>query len=171
MPISLVDDDGNALDLDKADGGTLRKKLEEAIAENRKLAQRVATGEAKELISSKGYNLVKPEDLADVPLDQIEVKAKELHEQRLESRKETIREVLADRHGLEGAELDAAVEDFLGGGGVANEGTVIEDKDLGLDDLASLPGSRPNLSPKLPPMSDAFGNLESHFEAQERRRK
>lgn len=158
MPISLIDDQGNELDLDKADGGTLRRKLEEAIAQNRDLEREAATFRAEKAIEAHGSDLVKPEDLMGVSKDGLEAKVQELHEQRLDTQKETVRTVLAKR-GLEGDELEAAVEEFLGGD---SDGSPVPAGDA-FDDLDGLGGARPDRKPNLPDMEDGFGNLESYF--------
>lgn len=167
MPITLTDDQGNELDLDKADGGTLRKKLEEALAENRRLSEAIVTAKAEKAISEHGKGLVKTEDLKGVAPDEVEAKVKEIAERRLQERRDVIRDVLQARDGLEGDELEAAVDEFLGGGSGDQGGEVDAEPDL--NDLSSLGGERPALRPKLPPMDDPFGNLESYFAEQESR--
>lgn len=168
MPITLTDDQGNDLDLDKADGGTLRRKLEEALAENRKLSEAVVTVKAEKAIGEHGKGLVKAEDLKGVAPDEVETKVKEIAEKRLQERRDVLRDVLRTRDGLEGDELEAAVEDFLDGGD-SDEGSGDSEPDL--TDLSGLGGDRPATKPKLPGLDDPFGNLESHFEEQERRSK
>lgn len=148
--------------LETVDGGSLRKKLEEALAENKRLAQRVAASEAARVIAEHGYSLVKPEDLAGVPLDQIEEKAKELQESAEAEKREVVKSVLAELSGLEGSALDEAVDEFVSG---RRRRETPE-----LQDLAALPGERPALSPKVPPITDAWANLEQHFAQAERRK-
>ena len=159
MPIELTDDKGNPLDLDKADGSTLRKKLEQALEENKNLAQENATFKATDVIGKHGFSLVKPEDLSGVAADQIEAKAKELQEQREGERTEMVRSVLQGK-GLEGPELDKAVEDFLSG----STQTPPESTEPDFTDLAGLGGERPTRNPNLPPLDDPMGNLVGAFE-------
>jgi hypothetical protein len=158
MPISLVDDQGNEIDLEKADGGTLRKKLEEAISENQSLSQEVVTLKAGTVIEEHGLSLVEPDDLKGVAPDQLETKAKELHKQRYEARVDTVKSVLAER-GLEGDELDAAVKDFIGA--VPSEAPAggQDSGAPGLSGLKNLGGNRPSNEAKPPPMDDPMGNL------------
>lgn len=98
----------------KEGGKGLRKLLEEALKETGQLRSVAAGAEAQRVIGEKGYNLVKAEDLSGVAVDDIPTKAAELQEQRVTERTNVVRGVLAGK-GLEGEELDAAVEDFLGG--------------------------------------------------------
>lgn len=96
------------------DGGTLRRKLEEALERNKALTAEVAKSRVKEVIAEKGYTLVKPEDLEGVALDEIEPKAKELHEQRRSLESEIAKGIFA-RQGYEGEELDEVVAEYLEG--------------------------------------------------------
>lgn len=167
MPIELVDEAGNEIDLDKADGGTLRKKLEEALSSNKDLEQRLVTREAQSVIAEKGFSLVKPEDLEGVAPDQVEAKAKELHEQKAAERAETVRSVFEEK-GLEGDDLDQAVEEFLTGEGVTPSGEEDVDVDPDFAKLPSVGGQRPSNKKKAPPMEDPMGNMVGHFEEQEK---
>ena len=160
MPIELVDEAGEPIDLDKASGGVLRSKLEEALQKNETLEKQVVTSRATAAIGEHGYGLVKPEDLVGVPPDKVEAKAKELQEQRLEARSETVRSVLEER-GLEGDELDEAVTEFLGD---PQEPEALVEKDPDFAGLAKIGGGRPPNKDAVPPMDDALGNLTSHFE-------
>jgi len=72
MPEDQVDD------LDELDGSTLRKKLEKALGENKKLRDDVAGFKARSVITEKGFTLVKPEDLAGVDPDKVEERAAQL---------------------------------------------------------------------------------------------
>lgn len=157
MPITLTDDDGNEVDLSKADGGFLRKKLEEALADNANLSKQAATSKIGEIVGADGFSLVKAEDLAGVSVGQIEAKAKQVQAERTE----VIRSALATK-GLEGADLDAALGDFLSGG----EPPVPGVQDENFTNTENLGGGRPKRTPDAPPMDDAMGNLTSAFEDQ-----
>ncbi len=161
MPIDLVDDTGAPVDLDKASGGFLRTKLEEAIQENKDLAKQVSTARAITAISEHGYSLVKPEDLGGVPPDQVEAKAKELQEQRIEARTEAVKSVLVER-GLKDEELDAALEGVLGDSGQPVEPKT--DLDPNFADMSNIGGQRPSNKATPPDMIDGMANLTSHFE-------
>ena len=161
MPIELVDESGEEIDLETADGGTLRKKLEEALSTNRSLEQEVVTSRAEKAIREHGYSLVKPEDLEGVSVDEVEAKAKQIHEEKLNRRTETVREILSDK-GLEGEQLDSAVEKFLAGEPVAPQGTTSDEPDFA--DLLLMGGERPATKSDAPGMEDAMGNLVSAFE-------
>ncbi len=167
MPIELVDEAGEKIDLDKASGGVLRSKLEEALQKNEKLEKQVVTSRATAAIGEHGYSLVEPEDLVGVPPDKVEAKAKELQEQRLEARTEMVRSVLEEQ-GLEGDELDEAVIGFLGD---PQETTEPEEKDPDFAGLAKIGGARPANKDDVPPMDDSMGNLTSHFEEKKSSRK
>lgn len=106
-------------EVEKREGGKgLRRKLEEALKENRQLRGVAVSAEAAKVIGEKKLSLVKAEDLSGVELDQLEAKAVELQEQRIAERTEVIKGVFASK-GLDGEDLDTAVEDFLGGSGEA----------------------------------------------------
>ena len=112
------------VDLDEVarrEGGKgLRKLLEEALKETGQLRGVAATAEAQRVIGEKGYSLISAEDLSGVALGDIEAKAAELQEQRHSERVSVVKGVLASK-GLEGEELDQAVEDFLGSAPAAQE--------------------------------------------------
>lgn len=159
MPIELIDDAGEPVDLDKATGGFLRTKLEEAIEKNKDLEKQVTTSRAVEVIGENGYGLVEPGDLVGVPPEQVEAKAKELQEQRIGTRTEAIRSVLVER-GLKDDELEATLEGVLG-----DTGKPVEQKDPNPDfaGLSKIGGARPKNEGDMPSMDDSLGNLTSHF--------
>lgn len=161
MPITLTDEKGNQIDLDKADGGTLRKKLEEALKENQTLAQENTTFKAQAAIEANGLSLVKPEDLEGVALDEIETKAKELQVQKEAAQLETVKSILASR-GLEGDALESAAKDFLAGGEIESK-PAGDDGDIDFAGLGQLPGVRVGSGPNLPGMDDPTGNLTAAF--------
>jgi|SRR5690606_1569817 hypothetical protein len=115
MPISLDSETLEQLDkVEQTEGGKgLRRILEEALADKRAKEAELATLKTEKVLAN-GYSEVKPEDLAGVPVDQLEDRAKELHEQRLGQKREVARQLLAGQ-GLEGDALDQAVEKMLGG--------------------------------------------------------
>jgi hypothetical protein len=153
MPIMVTDDDGNAVDIDKVDGGTLRKRYVETHQQNEKLTERLVTLEAQAAIQEHGSTLVKVEDLAGVPVEKISDTVKSLHEKRETERQDLIRSVFAEK-GLDGNDLDQAVSDFIGAQSSQEENWP------GTDNLG---GERPSRNSKLPPMDDAMGNLQSAF--------
>ncbi len=160
MPIELFDDAGEPVDLDKASGGFLRSKLEEAIERNKVLEQSATTAAATTAISEHGYTLVKPEDLVGVPLEQVEAKAKEIHEANLATRTETIRSVLVER-GLKDEELEAALKGVLGDTGKPVEPE--KDPSPNFAGLGKIGGLRPDNTGDAPPMDDSMANLTEHF--------
>ena len=72
-------------------GGALRAQLEAVLAENAGLKGTIAAEVATR------FALVKPEDLKDVPSDQLAAKAAELNETRKQERELILREGLAAR--------------------------------------------------------------------------
>jgi len=160
MPIELVDEAGQPVDLDKASGGFLRTKLEEAIEKNKDLEQQVTTSRATTVIGKNSYGLVEPGDLVGVPPDQVEAKAKELQEQRIEARTDAIRSVLVER-GLKDEELESTLQGVLGDSG---KPAPVPDPDPGFAGLSKIGGARPVNKGDVLPMDDALGNMTQHFE-------
>jgi hypothetical protein len=108
---TFLDDD----DTDEQESGSgLRKKLEAAIASNKKLTEQLSTLRVKDLIVEKGLKYVKPEELAGVALDEIEKRATDLEASRRVERASIAREVFVSQ-GLEGDDLEAAVADLVSG--------------------------------------------------------
>ena len=103
------------------DGKGLRAKLEEALAEKRELQAELAALRAREVVREKGLDLVKPDDLKGVALDQLEQRAVELQQERERQQRELVRAALT-RKGLSGTALDEAVEAFLAGDSAAEGG-------------------------------------------------
>ncbi len=93
-------------------GSTLRQKLESTLKENQELTSELSGLKAKELISEQGYGLVKPEDLTGVSLSEMAEKAEALQGERQAMQADLAKDMLAKR-GLEGDELERAVNDFL----------------------------------------------------------
>lgn len=96
-------------------GKGLRAKLEEALKENRKLRSTVSDLEpyrAKDLISERGFDLVKVEDLKGVKPDEIEERAKEIQSQRVKEQEDLLRSALR-RQGIDEEDLDDAVKEML----------------------------------------------------------
>ena len=164
MSIELVDDTGQPVDLDKASGGFLRTKLEEAIEQNKDLEKQVTTSRAVEVIGKNGYGLVEPGDLVGVPPDQVEVKAKELQEQRIGARTDAVRSVLVER-GLKDEELESTLQGVLGDSG---KPAPVPDSDPAFAGLSKIGGSRPEAKGDMPPMDDSLGNLAGHFTDQQK---
>ena len=108
---------------------TLRTKLERALVENRTL-------KAEKVLATGTYDLVKPEDLAKVDTDKLEEAAQALQLERAEIQTGLVRATFAKR-GLEGDDLDAAVNEFLGE--PADEDTAIDR----IAETASRGGDRP----------------------------
>ena len=96
-------------------GSSLRRKLEETLTRERQLTTELSGLKAKELITENGYGLVKVEDLIGVALGEMDTKAEELQQERAGQQVDLARDMLAKR-GLQGDELDRAVEDFLAPG-------------------------------------------------------
>lgn len=87
-------------------GSQLRAKLEAALSENRTLKSSLTQ------FAVKGLRYVRPEDLAEVAVDQIEAKAAELEAQR----KSAEDEALAGRLGVPVEDLESALAKLAGTG-------------------------------------------------------
>lgn len=93
-------------------GSGLRQQLEEALATNRTLTERLTTYEARDVLSGKGFDLVKPEELKGIALDQIEAKASELQQERQAMQEDLLRNVL-EKQGYEGDALEEMVSEMV----------------------------------------------------------
>lgn len=115
MPITVLSDE-EIEEIASKDGATgLRKHLSDANKVNRELTQRLVRSEAQAVIAREGLTLVSPEDFSGVGLDEVEAKARELQQAKLDARANVLREVYIEK-GLEGDELEQAVADMLGSG-------------------------------------------------------
>ena len=107
-----MDFDGDGLDDVEESGSHLRQKLESTLKENKELASELSGLKARELITEHGYGLVKPEDLQGVNLSEMAERAEALQGERQAMQADLAKDMLAKR-GLEGDELERAVNDFL----------------------------------------------------------
>lgn len=96
-------------------GGTLRQKLEDALAANRDLHTQLVGYRAKDVIGEKGFKYVTPEDLTGVPLDDLADKAAEIEQSKQAQRETVLREVLTER-GVPEDQFDTALAALLGNG-------------------------------------------------------
>lgn len=94
-------------------GGSLREKLEAALAQNAQLATEVASVRAEKLIAAKEFQFVTPEDLKGVKLDELEARATALEAAGAKTAEAALRR-LFEKQGLDGDSLDAAVKDAIG---------------------------------------------------------
>jgi hypothetical protein len=101
-------------EFDDLSGGELRKRLEDALGENRELKGLVSGYAAGEAIRAEGFDLVKPEDLVDVPPGEINAKAKEIQESRFAERRSTVIDVLRNT-GVAEADLEGQADAMLQG--------------------------------------------------------
>lgn len=100
-------------EIETTEGGRgLRQRLEAALAENRTLSDENVGLKSLKVIEEHGLSLVKPEDLAGVAAGELEEKARQIQEDRVEQQRQLARSVF-EQKGLSGDELDAAVDDFL----------------------------------------------------------
>lgn len=100
-------------EIEARDGGSgLRKFAETVQKETRSAMAELATLKAGKVIQEHGYHLITAEDLAGVPVDDLEAKAEALEAEKLESQKVLARDMLT-RKGLTGDELDRAVDELL----------------------------------------------------------
>lgn len=103
-------DDGS-LD-DPQSGGSLRRTLEDALAENRDLKAENIGFKAKEIIAAQGFKYVTPEHLAGVALDDLATKAAEIEQAKAEERNSVLKSVLAER-GIADDQIEAALGQLL----------------------------------------------------------
>lgn len=102
-------------EIEKTQGGRgLRQKLEAVLAENRSAMSELTTLKAEKVIRDSGFSTVRVEDLAGVPLDQLDEKAAALHEERQAAKRQVAEELLAAQ-GLSETEVKERVEQLLGG--------------------------------------------------------
>lgn len=107
--------DDETVETGKESGGSLREKLEAALARESDLKAKVLSYQAREVIAEKGYKHVTPEDLKGVDLDGIEAKAEELEQAKAAQEAEVLKRVLGSKLG-DGADVDAVIQGLLGGG-------------------------------------------------------
>jgi hypothetical protein len=131
--------DNGAAEAGQESGGSLREKLEAALATNATLATQVASYQAKDLISAKGYKHVTAEELQGVKLDEIEAKAAEIEQTKVAQREAVLREVLGDK--VDKADLDAMVKSLVGDQG--NDGAEALDRIRAIGKQAAVPVSKP----------------------------
>jgi hypothetical protein len=94
-------------------GGQLREKLEESIAANKVLTEKLSSFEAREFLDAhKDFSLVKAEDLKGVADRDREAKASEIQQERQRQQEELLRDVLV-RQGLSGDDLEEALAEFV----------------------------------------------------------
>jgi len=91
-------------------GSGLRGQLEAQIQTNKELTSKLTAREAEAAIRDGGLDLVKVEDLTDIPLDEISGRASALQERRLAD----TRSVLVTRVGEEEADRILAAESSEG---------------------------------------------------------
>lgn len=109
MALDFGEDD----EIESQGGGKLREKLEQSIAEIKRLNGELSTFKAKDFLVEKGLSLVKPEDLTGVDPDKFEEHAAKVQEDRRALQESLLREVL-ERQGYEGDELDVALAQMAG---------------------------------------------------------
>jgi hypothetical protein len=108
-----IDFNADLNEIEEREGGTgLRKFAEAAQADWRKTQVELTNLKAERLIQEHGYHLVTAEDLAGVPLSDLESRAEAVEAEKLESQRALARDMLA-RKGIEGDELDRAVDELL----------------------------------------------------------
>lgn len=95
------------------DASGLRKQLGKLGRQLKERDEKLAKYEARDLITSKGFTLVKPEEIVSVPEDEREAHAKKLHEEREGMQRDLLRTALKDRVEDEEA-LEELVNEVLG---------------------------------------------------------
>jgi|SRR5579884_2612469 len=103
----------NEDDLEQVPAGRLRQMYEEAISQNRELAEKVTLYSAKEVLVEKGFDLVKPEDLKGVEPTKFEERAAELQKEREAQANDLLRAALLKR-GVDESEVDSMLSALAG---------------------------------------------------------
>lgn len=93
-------------------GGKLRQKLESVLRENGDLKGEVSRYKARDVLTEKGFTLVKPEDLDGVAASDIEAKAQTIQQERQKQQEDLLRDALG-RKGYEGDELEEMLADMI----------------------------------------------------------
>lgn len=105
-------DDGDEFDGEDAKG--LRKELGKLGKSNKDMAERLAKYEAKDLITTKGFTTVKPEELVSIAEDEREAHAKALHEERQGMQRDLLRQALKGQYPDDDETLEEMVNELLG---------------------------------------------------------
>lgn len=124
-------------------GGTLRQKLEDALAANRTLHTELVGYKAKDVIGAEGFKYVTPEDLVGVPLGDLAAKAAEIETSKKEQRQTVLRDVLTER-GVPADQLDKALEALIGKPEQSQQNAT----DGVLNSLGRIQGSAPGTLPE-----------------------
>ncbi len=96
------------LDDENLSGSALRKKLEQAIEQNRDLRSKVASFEATEVIGRLGLKNVTAADLVGVAPKDLEAKAQEVEAQKAAEKENILKAALVDR-GLNADQIESAL--------------------------------------------------------------
>lgn len=129
-----------------SDAAGMRKQLGKLGRDNKSMSERLARYEAQDLISTKGYTEVKPEELVGVAEDQREETAKKLHEERRGQKESLLREVYGEMYEDE-EQIEEAVAAHLSGTKVredhSTEEQVSRARTLGHQDAQRTPAVDP----------------------------
>lgn len=135
----MPDTDHDEQELNGETGKGLRQQLEAALKQNAELTALVRDSKVNELLQGGKYTLVSASDLKDVPLDQIEAKAEELHKQHLAIGQEAMKAQLALR-GLPAAEVESIIADVFSADAEARQQKGVYDR---LKQVGSTTGAPP----------------------------
>lgn len=117
-----IDDLEQIDDNDPGSGSKLRRIISQLSNENKALKSQVTSFTARDVISTKGLQFVKVDDLVNLDPDEIETKAAELEQERRSDFESTLRARL-ETQGLSGSDLDSEVARILEGNGSAPAGS------------------------------------------------
>lgn len=112
----MADDDGQQ----NEDPKDLRAKLSAANTEREKAIKELHVFKVRDILTEKNLHLVKPEDLKDVDLKDVESAATTLQTQRVEAETAVARK-LAKAMGLSDEQVESAVQAMSAGNEVRNE--------------------------------------------------
>lgn len=127
-------------------GGSLREKLEQALAANATITSELVSYKAKDLISANGYKHVTVEDLQGVSLGEIEAKAGEIETQKAAQAEAVLKTVLGSKLG-DDVDLDAVIANLLGNADKVEDAAL--DRIRAVGQQQSLPKAAPAEDPNL----------------------
>lgn len=125
-------------DEDDLDPKSLRGKLAAAAKRERALTEELHGLKVKDVLTVKGFSLVKPEDLKGVDLDKVEAEAERIEKERQTLQESLLRDALK-RRGFEDDELDEMVKGLAGQEAAETEDAKAISRIKGLGTLDSKP--------------------------------
>lgn len=130
-------------ELENESGGSLRQKLEEALAAKAALESNVVALTAEKVIGASGFKYVTPSDLAGVPLTDLEVKAQEIEQQKAAQADALLRTAVKAR-GVPDDQIDQVIAGLVGTNTPAVQAVTTFDR---LNAIGQIQGGAPGTIP------------------------